>query len=129
MRHSLNWSVQLRPKCKQPRITTRDKGEPAAIDNSISTYRGPGKVGWHTCVKSLYTVYQAYVHTYIHACMHTYIHACVYIHACIYIHTYIHTYILLIPRWRKSMNLLLGRESSSSSSSSSSYCFYMCEIL
>src|SRR6218665_2919809 len=59
----------------------------------------------------------------MHACIHTYIHTCMRIHTCI------HTYILLIPRWRKSMNLLLGRESSSSPSSSSSYCFYMCEIL
>src|SRR6218665_1143200 len=50
-----------------------------------------------------------------HICMNTSMHACT------------HTYILLIPRWRKSMNMLLGRESSSSSSSS--YCFYMCEIL
>src|SRR6218665_542901 len=91
-----------------------------------------------------YTYIHTYIHTYIYTYMHTYMHTCirVYMYVCMYVcmyvstyvclYAYMHTcisYILLIPRWRKSINLLLGRESSSSSSSSSSYCFYMCEIL
>src|SRR6218665_3868033 len=92
----------------------------------------------HTYIQAyMHTSIHPYMHTCIHTCIHTYIHTCIhvcihaYMYTCIpYIHTYIiHTYILLIARWRKSINLLLGRESSSSSSSSSSYCFYMCEIL
>jgi len=39
---SIDWSVQFRPQCKQPRITKRNTGEPAAMDNSISkpTFHG-----------------------------------------------------------------------------------------